>query len=582
MEFQQFMELIYLETPEIALTVKGHLTDTVRQKSHLSIDCEEVIHFRTAGQSIGKNNSVPPLFFCNQPYEIIAQPLQKGQLMLRLDGSAAENTIVQAGHNGSLSGLIRFDRGGETKLSFLIDGAVRLVVEIEVFPNRLCYRADYEALAADAAGELRTMASAVLEKSVVSAVDMEQIFRQTISERYPLERLEELYGFWCLMKFSGLFLTKYRLNNQNVISVTGSGVKLNPADEYGLTFENAENAETLTLTYQTKDAAACGAILRASMQEKGSTFVFLPRYSGAQNADYRCLQQLRNEIAAHLHASREDEDLCGAYLLFAGEDGSEELGTIGTLPFLPAQMEAVEELLNGRLLPVSGIVLDEPMLPWAIEQQLACADWSKRDVLVGCFRNKDQFETCLAACFYYIPYDLLEEAGKTVRTVALMQTHRFFQEKAGVEYYGTVTKISIVPRKAIREVPMRNPSQAEKRYYRFTVRSWQRLRRPIVIHDDGFIHTLTTKFLLKNMQELSELQLQSEEEYRLYQELKCRIQAPAINVRFESSGFQVGEWKILMTDGWIQAIHGDEEPRECRMEAFARRPYPSFRDLMGT
>lgn len=579
LDAQQFMDLIYLETPEIVLTVRGYLPEFPQRESSLSIDCEQVIQFRAAGQSVGKNDFVPPLLFRNQPYEIIAQSLNGAKTTILLNGCAAENTVSAVGQSGLLSGVIRLDRIGRNKLSVLLAGETKLALEMEVFPERVCYQEDYEALTADAAGELCTLALAVLEKSDASADDMEQTFRQAVSESYPLEQLDDLYGFWCALKFSGLFLTKYRLKSQNVISLTSGGVKLGMADTVYLTFENPENAETVTLTSQT---AASGPILRATMQEKGSTFAFLPRYAGEKNADFKLLHQLRNEIAAQIRASWENDDLCGAYLLFPGEEGGEELGTIGTIPFLPAQTEAVEELLIGRLLPAPGIVLDEPGLPWIIEKQLAQTDWGKRDVLAGCFRDKDQFETCLASCFYYTPYDLLQEAGKAVRTVALMQTRRFFKENAGVEYYGTVTKISLVPRKAIREVPMRNPNQAENRYYRYTVRAWKRLRRPIVMHEDGFLYTLTTKFLLKNVQELSELQLQSEEEYRLYQELKRRINAPGINVCDAPAGFQVGEWKILLIDGWIQAIHGEEEPKECRMEAFMRKPYSSFRELMGT
>lgn len=579
LEFQQFMELIYLETPEIALTIRGYLPEFPQRESSLSIDCNRVIQFRAAGQSVGKNDSVPPLFFRNQPYEIIAQSLNGANTAILLNGCAAENAVSAVGRCGLLSGVIQLDRIGRNKLSVLLDGETKLALELEVFAERICYQEDYEALSADAAGELCTLVLAVLEKSAASADDMEQTFRQAVSERYPLERLDDLYGFWCALKFSGLFLTKYRLKSQNVISFTSGGVKLGMEDTAFLTFENPENAETVTLTSQ---MAASGPILRVSMLEKGSTFAFLPRYAGEKNADFKLLHQLRNEVAAQNRASWEGGDLCGAYLLFPGEEGGEELGTIGTIPFLPAQTEAVEELLNGRLLPVSGIILDEPGLPWVIEKQLAQTDWERRDVLVGCFRNKDQFETCLAFCFYYIPYDLLKEAGKTVRTVALMQTRRFFKENAGVEYYGTVTKISLVPRKDIREVPMRNPSHAQNRYYRYTVRAWKRLRRPIVMHDDGFLHTLTTIFLLKNVQELSELQLQSEEEFRLYHELKRRINGPDINVCVASAGFRIGEWKILLTGGWIQAIHGEEEPKECRIEAFARRPYSSFRELMGT
>lgn len=574
MEQQQFSELLYLQTPCAALTVKGVLPAFNSRDGKLNVDCERVLLLRAAGQELENTASVPPLFVRNQLYEILAEPVGPHRISVQSE----DFTLTPAGQSGLLSGLACFDGIGMTELSVLVDGKPYLKLEFEVFPDRACCREDYEALCADAASELCTLAEEVLNKTVYTADGMQERFLETVHMYYPPEQPEALYRFWCFLKMGSFLLPHYRLTAQNVIAVNDSKLEIARTEEcFRIAYEDAENEEAVTMEYC--PSAAAEYAIRIHLDKRDSTFLFLPRYQAVEETDINALYPLWEELAQQHGVCAADGASCGAYLLFPAEIGGIERETVGALPFLPGHTEAVTDFLEGRITPAAGIVLDTPVLPRAIEKQLAQADWASREVLVGCFRNRDQFETCLDSCFYYIPYEQLEDAGKSVRCVALLQTPRFFGTNAGVQYYGEVTKATLVMRKTIREVPMRSTTTPETLYYKYTVREWQKLTRPILMREEGFISAVTTRFLLMNTRELPELLLQSEEEYRLYQELRRRTDAPAINTEQISSGFQIGVWKVLLRSGWIQAIHGTDDPKECRIEEFVHAPFAAFKKL---
>lgn len=189
-----------------------------------------------------------------------------------------------------------------------------------------------------------------------------------------------------------------------------------------------------------------------------------------------------------------------------------------------------------------------------LEAKLNAVDWAVRDVLVGTMRSLQQLDICRKDCFYYIPAERLQDSDFPVRYVALYQSQYVFGAQAGVRYYGEVTKCSAVRRSAITEVSPRRGTE-ENLYYRFDIREWKQLNRPIEAKETGFVRDFTNLFLLEHSVQTPELWLRTEEEYRLCSALKRAVWGDTINepdngLAFEFRGFTVSfaEGKIFVSD----------------------------------
>jgi hypothetical protein len=162
----------------------------------------------------------------------------------------------------------------------------------------------------------------------------------------------------------------------------------------------------------------------------------------------------------------------------------------------------------------------------------------------------------------------------------MFQTPRIFTNDAGIYYYGEVLRTSRVRRLSIREVPLthRNPDEL---YYRFVIREWIPLARPILPKESGFVHAYTNLFLLENTEYVPELLLKSEEEYRFYMELKRRTgKALDSDVPESEQGFELGEVKVIFENGKIFVIQRNKIISECEVKEFSRHPTTSFRNMI--
>lgn len=235
------------------------------------------------------------------------------------------------------------------------------------------------------------------------------------------------------------------------------------------------------------------------------------------------------------------------------------------LPFLKRLLEKLKALFHKEK------PLPQAVLPDGIEEALTRVDWDHRDVLIGSFRNGAQFQICLEKNFYYIPADLVEEWDRPIRYVAAFQTPRMFREKAGVRYYGKVLEERMVPRSSIREVPQTHGSP-EDQYYRYEIEKWIPLEKPILPKEAAFVRGFTNLFLLQNAQYVPELLLSSEEEFRLYTELKRRAGK-------QSPGFALGETKVYLDGKTIRLQLEDGTESRCSVQDFEKRPVATFRKL---
>ncbi len=246
---------------------------------------------------------------------------------------------------------------------------------------------------------------------------------------------------------------------------------------------------------------------------------------------------------------------------------------IGGLPFLPSAVSMVTQILDELISDSPESAFERATLPRGIEEKLLKVDWSVRDVLVGSMRNKEQLNTCLQYKFYHIPASRISENKLPIHTVALYQSKTLFGSKSGIRYYGDVIRCSLVPRNCITEIP----SDSEELYYRLDIKEWRELSKPILPKEVGGVNLFTNRFLLEHSSETPELRLRSEEEYRLYTELKRRLNDTQINDSDSGIGFRFGDYMVAFEDGKINVYSSGKVIAQNTIEAFSRSPNAVFR-----
>ena len=93
-----------------------------------------------------------------------------------------------------------------------------------------------------------------------------------------------------------------------------------------------------------------------------------------------------------------------------------------------------------------------------------------------------------------------------------------------------------------------------------------------------FANEFTNLFLLENCEFIPELLLQSEEEYRLYTELKRRT-GKVLEENKTKTGFELGSLKVLFEDGDITLFRDGKLLDCCTLKDFSRHPNAMFRRL---
>jgi hypothetical protein len=126
---------------------------------------------------------------------------------------------------------------------------------------------------------------------------------------------------------------------------------------------------------------------------------------------------------------------------------------------------------------------------------------------------------------------------------------------------------------------MRNNADPEELYYRFQIREWLPLIRPILPKESGFVSEFTNMFLLENSEFVPELLLSSEEEYRFYAELKRRTSEAVISENETVTGFEYNGIRILFDEGQIKLIRDGTMIEQRSIREFSQRPNATFRKL---
>ena len=138
-----------------------------------------------------------------------------------------------------------------------------------------------------------------------------------------------------------------------------------------------------------------------------------------------------------------------------------------------------------------------------------------RNVLVGTVKTREQLAVNLNKKFYHIPLkEILTEAG--IEFIALYQSKNLFNHDNdinGIKYFGKVSKVSVVPRNTISEIP----KDSHELYVRFDIEEWLELDPHVKIRETyPKVFLKTSEFLLKESRYTNVLSIESVDEYVLY------------------------------------------------------------------
>ena len=427
-----------------------------------------------------------------------------------------------------------------------------------------------------------------------------------------------LYEYWCFIKLNSLMRNsdKYDLISQDIVKIQGNGlyVSLVKGKSSRVRYRNRATQELITLSYNPKEIDVPTITQKPdnvlTLEKKGSDvqyeYVFDAKYRinpalpgtdyyasvghtpGPEIGDINTMHRYRDAIVYRNGASPFERTMFGAYVLFPYSNEDEyrnhrffesiDKVNIGGLPFLPSATTMVTEILDQLIADSPTSAFERTTLPRGIEAKLAKVDWSERDVLIGTLSQRRQLDACLKHLFYHIPAERLKDSDFPIRYIALYQSKSLFGSEAGVQYYGEVTKCIPLRRGEITEIRFR-PGTENKLYYRFEIKEWKRLSKPIAAKEMGFVRSFTNLFLLGHSAEMPELWIRSEEEYRLYSELKRAVNDTTINDTDSNLGFHFGNFTLVFGDGNILISKGKRIFAKYAISDFSRRPNAVFRQI---
>lgn len=425
-----------------------------------------------------------------------------------------------------------------------------------------------------------------------------------------------LYEYWCFIKLNSMMKDRYELISQDIVKVQGNGlfVSLVKGSSSKVKYRNSENGEVITLSYNPKSGQVPTvaqkpdnvlSLEKKTVNQVGKKvkyeYVFDAKYRvnpalegsdyyntishtpGPETDDINTMHRYRDAIVYHNGADPYERTMFGAYVLFPYANKEEyrnhkffesiEKVNIGGLPFLTSETSMVQDMLDALIADSPDSAFERATLPRGIEDKLAKIDWNQRDVLVGALRNRAQLDTCLKYKFYHIPASKIRDADLPIHYVAIYQSINIFGREAGIRYYGEVTKTSAVKRRDIREIP----KNSDEAYYRFEIKEWKELNIPLVAKEVRDFPFFTNMFLLQHCPDVPDLHISSEEEYRLYIEVRRLANDASVNETDAEPGFKYDDKTIIMENGDIVVLKDGTKIEQISIETFMRKPRESMR-----
>ena len=425
-----------------------------------------------------------------------------------------------------------------------------------------------------------------------------------------------LYEYWCFIKLNSLMKDRYELISQDVVKVQGNGlfVALVKGASSKVKYRNPENGEMIILSYNPTSGQSPTAAQRPdnvlSLEKKTVNhdgvkmkyeYVFDAKYRvnpalegteyynsvghtpGPEISDINTMHRYRDAIVYANGGSPYERSMFGAYVLFpyANEDEyrthkffeSVDKVNIGGLPFLPSATSMVENMLDALISDSPDSAFERATLPRGIEVKLAKVDWDERDVLVGDLRNQKQLDICLSNNFYHMPADRISKSDFPIRYVAIYQSKRQFDKNSGIRWYGEVISVTKVKRSEITEIP----KNSDKQYYRFEINEWKKLDHVLEAKEIRDFPFFTNIFLLKNCDEVPDLLIGSDEEYRLYTELKRIAASESQRKDADGCSYNVNGKLLYVDNGEIVITDNKKIINKIELKTFAKKPSAVFR-----
>jgi len=430
--------------------------------------------------------------------------------------------------------------------------------------------------------------------------------------------LAVLYEYWCFLKLNSLMKERYRLVKQDIIKVDTRGlfVTLRKGGSSMVTYANPYNGERIELSYNPQTNKLPTVAQKPdnvlSLQKKGAgnqyKYVFDAKYKinpalsdssyasayqtpGPEEEDINTMHRYRDAMVYNNgHNVNYERSMFGAYVLFPyGEEEkyrnhkffkSISEVNIGGLPFLPSATTLVSDMLEELISDSPESAFERATLPVGITEKLKGYDFCVRDVLVGALRNREQLEKCREYNFYYIPANKIADGRFPLHYVALYQSDNLFgSSESGIKVYGEVLRCSKVKRSAIKEVP--NTKHYNEWYYRFDVREWIKLDQPIKVKEYGpRVNVFTNPFLLFNSEFVPELYIQTQEEFRLYHELKrFSAQVEISGNESQVRGFEFNGARIIFREDEIDVFSQDGRYNRISKLEFLEKPRRTFNEI---
>ncbi len=428
-----------------------------------------------------------------------------------------------------------------------------------------------------------------------------------------IKDLALLYEYWCFIKLNSLMKDRYELISQDIVKVQGNGlfVSLVKGSRSKVKYRNPVNGEEIMLSYNPKETQLPTGTQRPdnvlNLRKKGADteyeYIFDAKYRinpalpgtdyydsishqpGPEVGDINTMHRYRDAIVYQNGASPYERTMFGAYVLFPYSDEEkyrhhrfyESISkvNVGGLPFLPSAMSLVAQMLDELIADSPESAFERATLPRGIEDKLRKVNWNTRDVLIGDIRSPKQLTVCREHRFYHVPVSQVKEENLPIRYVALYQSNRLFGAEAGIRYYGEVKSCTRVKR---RDIPYL-PKESDEWYYIMYVKEWKTLSKPIAIKERGMGRQFTNMFLLEHSAEAPELGIRSEEEYRLFSELKRALNSTEINDDGSDIGFVFGDATIIFEDGKIHVYRNKKIVAEYDIQEFSRFPNAVFRNV---
>lgn len=431
--------------------------------------------------------------------------------------------------------------------------------------------------------------------------------------------LSVLYEYWCFIKLNSILKERYELLSQDIVKTKGNGlfVSLVKGNSSNVRYRNLDNGELITLSYNPKSGNLPTVTQKPdnvlSLEKKtinrngkkiNYEYIFDAKYRinpaikgsdyyntishtpGPEVDDINTMHRYRDAIVYNNGASPYERIMFGAYVLFPYANKNEyrnhkffesiEKVNIGGLPFLPSETSMVRDMLYSLITDSPDSAFERTTLPRGIEDKLSKIDWDKRDVLIASLRNKEQLDICLNSKFYHIPVSKIKDYSLPIHYIAIYQSISVFGKTAGIRYYGEVVKTTIVKRCEIQEIP----KESNDLYYRFDIKDWKELTIALAAKEIREFPFFSNIFLLQHCLDVPDLLIRSEEEYRLYTELRRLANDDFINELDAKLGFKYKDKTMLVDNGNIIVVKDGIKMGQVSLETFMRKPRLSMKMLI--